>query len=352
MNKQKEDREGEKILLNKYLAGNTSKDEVSRLMDLSKSSAELQKELEDANRILNKLDDLKLMKQLNSSVALTNVKERMKKYKEKKGWLYYAQKVAAVLFLPLLLFSIYQVFISDNNFFQASSQLAYNEVLTPSGIRSVFELPDGTSVWMNGNTKIKYPLEFNGNERRIYLEGEAYFKVAKNKKKPFIVDVGELNVQAVGTEFNCMAYPSDKSIITTLTEGSVKITRGQGDVKKGEYLLNSGEILTFELEKNQFFLRKGDLEKYVSWRSGKFVFRNDPLEVVCQKLGRWFNADIEIEDDELKNYSFTGTFKDEGLNEILELISITSPVIYKLGKREINQNNEYGELKVTIQSKN
>ncbi len=352
MNKQKEDREGEKILFNKYLAGTASDDEVTRLIDFSKSSAELRKELDDANKILDKLDDLKLMKQLNSSVALTNVKERLKKYKEKKGWFYYAQKVAAVLFLPLLLFSIYQVFISDTNFFQASSQLAYNEVQTPSGLRSVFELPDGTSVWLNGNTKIKYPLEFNGDERRIYLEGEAYFKVAKNKKKPFIVDVGKLNVQAVGTEFNCMAYPADKSIVTTLAEGSVKITRVEGDVKRGEYMLNPGEVLTFESEKDKFFLKSGDLEKYISWRSGKFVFRNDPLEVVCQSLGRWFDADIEIDDDELKSYSFTGTFKNEGLNEILELISITSPITYKLGKREINENNEYGELKVTIQSKN
>lgn len=347
-----EDKRTEKILLNKYLAGTASDDEIKKLKYLSKSSAALKKELNDSDKVLEQIEELELMKQVDTPLAFAKLKDRLEKYREKKGWYYYWQKAAAILLLPMLLFSILQLFVkSPKQLLQTSSQLVYNEIHTPSGLRSVFELPDGSKVWLNGNTKIKYPITFAGNERRIELEGEAYFEVAKNRKKPFILDIGALQVQAVGTAFNCMAYPGENLIETTLTEGSVKITRVLDGVKKGEYMLKQGEVLIYEQENDQFFLKKGDMEKHISWKSGKFVFRNDPLEVVCQKLGRWFNADIEIKDEELKSYSFTGTFSEQGLNEILELISITSPMSYNVGKREVNNNNEYEKLKVTIQSK-
>ena len=352
MDNSKEDKRKEKILLNKYLAGTASDDEIKQLKYLSKSSADLKKELDNSEKVLSQIEELELMRHVNTSLAFTNTKNKLRKYQEKKGWFYYWQKAAAVLLLPLLLLSILQFFVKDQKrLFGTSGQLVNNEIHTPSGLRSVFELPDGSKVWLNGNTKIKYPLTFNGNERRVHLEGEAYFEVAKNRKNPFIVDIGALQVKAVGTAFNCMAYPDENIFETTLTEGSVKIAKVLDGVEKGEYMLNPGEILTYEQDNDQFFLKKGDLEKHISWKSGKFVFRNDPLEMVCQKLGRWFNTDIEIEDEELKDYSITGTFSDQGLNEILELISITSPISYDMGKREINENNEYEKLKVTIESK-
>ncbi len=352
MNNAKGNMDKEETLMDKYFAGTASDDEIRHLENMAESSGVLKEDLEASGKVLRQIEELKLMRQIDTTFAHTKLKTRLQKYQGEKGWFYYWQKVAAILLLPLLLFSAVQFFAgSPKQLLHAPSLLAYNEIHTPSGLRSVFELPDGTKVWLNGNTKIKYPMAFAGNERRVELEGEAYFEVAKNKKKPFIVDIGKLRVKALGTAFNCMAYPGDDIVETTLTEGSVKITRGSNGDDKGGYILNPGEILTYETVAGQFYLDRGDMEKHISWKSGKFVFRNDPLEIVCKKLGRWFNADIEIIGEDIKSYSFTGTFRDEGLNEILGLIGITSPISYNVGERGINKNNEYGKLKVKIKSK-
>ncbi|MCG6190523.1 FecR family protein [Maribellus maritimus] len=352
MKDSKKDKKKEETLLNKYLAGTASDDELRQLKVLTESSEPLKKDFDNSEKLLRQIADLEMMKLVNTHSAFAKVKDRLKRAQQKKGWFYYWQKTATILLLPLLLLSVLQFFVkSPQQLFKTSAQLVYNDIETPSGLRSVFELPDGTKVWLNGNTKIRYPLAFGGNERKITLEGEAYFKVAHDKRKPFIVDLGELHVQAVGTEFNCLAYKNDNLIETTLTEGSVKISRIQDGFPQGKYMLKPGETLKYEISSNRFVLKDDDIDKHVSWRSGKFVFRNDPLEDVCQKLGRWFNADIKIEDEELKDFSITGTFGDQGLNEILELITITSPINYNMEKREINENNEYETLNVSIQSK-
>jgi len=334
--------------LGRYLTGEISDDEIKRLKNQTLSTGTQHEELSNIKKVLKYLEDLKQMKQVDASGALKLVKNRFGKNKEKNGWLYYWQKVAAVLIFPLIISFLF--FYMNNQSKFRSTELSYNEICTPTGVRSTFNLPDGTKVWLNGGTKIKYPLAFVGKERRVNLTGEAYFEVAKNKEKPFIVNLGKLNVQAVGTAFNCMAYPGENFIETTLTEGIVKVTReGSGSNSKG-YLLNQGQILTYDVKSNHFYQSRGDLEKHIAWKDGKFVFRNDPLEIVCQKLGRWFNADIQIKDKELNKNSFTGTFREQGLNEILDLISITSPISYTIGKRKLN-NNEYEQLNVIIQNK-
>jgi ferric-dicitrate binding protein FerR (iron transport regulator) len=227
------------------------------------------------------------------------------------------------------------------------SRLLYHEINTAPGLRSTFELPDGTKVWLNGNTKIKYPIVFSATERRIQLEGEAYFEIAKDRKKPFILDLGRLHVEALGTAFNCMAYPEDNLIETALTEGKIKVISILDNKKNGEYILDPDQILSYDLNSSQFYLQKGNLDQHLAWRSGKFIFRNEPLEKVCQKLGRWYNAEFEIKDPSLKNYAFTGTFQKESLTEILELIKLTSPISYRI-KRETNEKNEYGTSKIEI----
>lgn len=339
------------MLLRKYLSGTASESEIRQLRQLSESSVTLKRKLDDSDTIINQIEILKLMKTINTSSSLEKLKRRLGKYPAKKDWFFYWQKLAAFLLLPLLLFSVFQLFPRKDQLIDRRYPIEYNEISTSSGLRSVFQLPDGTKVWMNGSTKIKYPILFSKDERRIQLEGEAYFEIAKNEEKPFIIDFGTLHVEAVGTAFNCTAYPEDNLIETALTEGKIKVTRVFEGKKKEEYLVDVGQVISYQPNSGQFQLQEGNLDKYLSWRSGKFIFRNDPLEVVCQKLERWFNAEIVIKDESLKSYSFTGTFKEEGLTEIIELISLTSPICYKVSERKANEENEYETLKIEIMKK-
>jgi len=338
-------------LLMKYLAGTASGNEISELRHLAGENPDLKKELDESDKVIGRLNALDLMKKVDTPSAFSKLKKRISGDKNLKGWFYYWQKIAAILLLPFIAVSVFQFFTSRQQPATVSSSVIYNEIKTSPGLRSDFQLPDGTKVWLNGSTKIKYPIAFTGKERRIFMEGEAYFEVAKNKKKPFVVDMGTLQVQAVGTAFNCMAYPDDHLVETTLAEGKVKITRLAEGQAKGEYMLNPGQILTYKLNSDKFYLQQGDLSKHLSWLNGKFMFRNDPLEEVCKQLGRWFNADIEIKDEVLRTYSFTGTFHNEGLREILDLISLTSPISYTITERDVNKNNEYGKLKVYVKKK-
>jgi transmembrane sensor len=342
----------EEDLFDRYLSGTASENEIRQLRELSGTSVILKEKLEEYDKIIRQMEALELMRRVDTSSAFIRLKKRLGQYQTKRGWFFYWQKAAAVLLLPIILFSIFQFLVQKKILLsESSSKPEYNEISTSSGLRSTFKLPDGTKVWLNGSTRIKYPVFFSGNERRIRLEGEAYFEVAENPDMPFIVDLGALRVQAVGTAFNCMAYPGDTLIETALTEGQIKITKASKREKNGEYILNPGQVIAYQVNSDQLLLKEGDLDKHLAWRSGKFMFRNDPLEVVCRKLGRWFNAEIEIKDESLKSYAFTGTFQEEGLGEIIELISLTSPISYQMIKRKVNEENEYGTLKVIIMEK-
>ncbi|MGV8139783.1 MAG: FecR family protein [Mangrovibacterium sp.] len=337
------------MLFRKYISGTASESEVRDLQQLAGTSSALRQSMQESEHIILQLDMLNRMKKVDTPAAFTTFKKRISKFPVKKNWLYYWQRVAAVLLLPLLVFSLFQFYSKDTSRpTDAAARLEYNEIKTSPGLRSTFSLPDGTKVWLNGNTRITYPIAFPGDVRLIQLEGEAYFEVAKNKEKPFIVDMGGLQVQAIGTAFNCMAYPGEDKIETALSEGKVKVIRVVKGENRGEYFLDPGQVISYHSSSGQFQLHEGNLDKYLAWRSGRFIFRNDPMEVVCQRLGRWFNAEIVIKDESLKSYAFTGTFQEEGLSEILDLISLTSPVRFKLYERSVSEENEYGPTKVEI----
>ncbi len=351
MSDQRQNRTIEEILFCRYLSGEASEHEIRQLEQLAGSSAALRERVAGSGKVLKQIEALKLMKGVDTSSAWLKLKRKLSRHSAKNGWFHYWQKIAAVLLLPILALNVFQFVTHQSQRVDAPAELVMNEIKTSSGLRSTFSLPDGTVVWLNGDTKIRYPVHFQENERRIQLEGEAYFEVTPDRQRPFIVDLGSLRVQALGTAFNCMAYPGEDLVETALTEGKVKVTRVLEGVEKGEYTLDPGQVITYKLNSGKFFLEEGNIDKHVAWRSGKFVFRNDPLEVVCQKLGRWFNAEIVIKDESLKDYAFTGTFREEGLNDILELIGLTSPISYKITERKTDGINEYGTSKVEIMEK-
>ncbi|HJF70022.1 MAG TPA: FecR domain-containing protein, partial [Butyricimonas virosa] len=176
-----------------------------------------------------------------------------------------------------------------------------NRLVIPRGGEFNLTLSDGTRVWLNAETELCYPVQFNGKERVVYLKGEAYFEVAKNKKKPFLVQVDDMSVKVYGTEFNVNTY--DK-IETVLVTGSVSMNQGGKEV-----LLKPNQKGVFDQVSGKITVADVDVLAYVSWKNGDFIFRNESLNSIMDKLSRWYGLEVLYQDAGLQNVRLSGNLK-------------------------------------------
>lgn len=211
---------------------------------------------------------------------------------------------------------------------------AINTLTTPRGGQYQLNLPDGSKVWLNAASSLKFPSTFTGlNQRKVELSGEAYFEVAKRvgDQKSFVVLTGTQEVEVLGTHFNVNAYGDETDTRTTLLEGLVKVTRSSGGkavmLKPGQQsVLNSSE----------FFVRDADLEKSVDWKSGKFIFKNESLEIIMRKIARWYDVDVIYAENVPKQETFSGTVsRFDDVEKVLHRLELTGEVNFKINGRRI-----------------
>lgn len=190
----------------------------------------------------------------------------------------------------------------------------YNIATTPRGGQFNFILADGTKVWLNAASSIKFPVAFNGNERRVELIGEAYFEVAHNAAKPFRVVAGEQVVEVLGTHFNINAYADEAVIKTTLLEGSVKVlSASRTDV------LKPGQ--QSQLKDGSIHLTDANLDEAVAWKNGLFYFKDADLETVMRQMARWYDADITYVGN-VPNRHFSGEIsRNTDASQLLDILS-------------------------------
>ncbi|MGV8095050.1 MAG: FecR family protein [Mangrovibacterium sp.] len=299
-------------------------------------------------KIISLSGDLKLFEKFDLQEGKDSVHDQMRKNKQIR-LMYRLQKIAALLLLPVLVYAGWS-FLENNRLKKemASVQVS-QEIRTQPGIRSFFVLPDGSKVWLNSASTIKFPSVFNDDTRTIELDGEAYFEVAENKSKPFIVKSGTLDVTALGTAFNLCAYSDDSEISTTLAEGKVIITTYQG--KEEQYILEPHEQLNFG--KYSFKVSKNQVNVYnvIAWKDGKLIFSDTPFHEVVQKLGRWFNTDIKLADESIANYRYTATFTNENLSQVMELLTFSAPIEFTSTHRQMQKNNNFSREQIIIRVK-
>jgi len=208
--------------------------------------------------------------------------------------------------------------------------IATTVIDVPAGQSARITLPDGSNVYLNSGTKISYPDRFVKDERVVNLEGEAFFEVSEDKDHPFIVETDNLNLQVYGTSFNVEAYENFPMNVT-LVEGSLGLNS-----KKGKELvrMKPGENAIYDIQEKKIFLKKVDTELYTSWRKGIITFRNVPLHDIVGKIERWYNVEINILSEELKNQSYSGTLlKTKPVDQILEALSLTASFTYEIDYR-------------------
>jgi ferric-dicitrate binding protein FerR (iron transport regulator) len=286
-------------------------------------------------------------------MLLEKADEHMIKYKRSRLLVNILMKTAAILILPVLSIGFYSFFKYQSiKHGQVSVNQAYNEVFSSVDAITKVTLPDGSNVWLNHSSSLKYPAIFNGNIRSVELNGEGYFEVSHNPKMPFIVKTGELRITAIGTTFNIMAYPDEDRIETSLINGEVELQRTELDGKELPMLkMKPTDLAIFQKSNYAISFRTINDDRYFSWKEGKLVFNKEPIGEVCKKLGRWFNVDIQVKDPELLELTYTATFVRETLPQVMELLALVSPVSYSISNRELKSNGTYTKRKIILSSK-
>ena len=250
------------------------------------------------------------------------------------------QRVAAILIIPVLLLAGIQYYQSSIK----KSCVAYQEILSPLGMKSKITLPDGSVVWLNSGSKLKYPVEFTSDKREIQLSGEAFFKVHSDKKHPFVVSTKSLQVIATGTAFNIESYYNDSITAVTLQEGKLNVEIGEKSSQK----IIPNERLIFNHRTNKYAIAKTDAKYWCVWKDGILAFRNEPLEDVFKRIGRTYNVDIIVKDKMVGQQLYRATFEGESLDEILRLLKISAPIKYKRFGRELNANDEFNKERIEV----
>jgi len=285
-------------------------------------------------------------------------------------------RYAAIFIIAFSLGGLLFFFLGKN--LVDNSGQSFSELVVPLGSRAQVSLTDGTVVTLNAGSTLKYDNHFGIKERVVDLEGEGYFKVAQATDKPFIVRTPYLNVTALGTEFNVKAYSTDKTIETTLVKGSIKIvpvTGSTGEVtvlmpnQKLTYYKEGSKIIDETAARNKktetdiqpvnvqkppvvsrLLKESVNVEPAVSWKENRWIFEQQSLAQIAIDLERKFDVQINFESERLKSYRFTGTIVAEPIEQVLEVMSISTPINFKLKGRivTLSENKKFEELYKTL----
>lgn len=294
---------------------------------------------------------------------MTNRQKFLARQKTRKLYIR-AARVAAMFFAVFAVGALASWLIFSNLHHQHGIQIC--EISVPQGSRSRIVLPDSSIVWLNAGSTISYDNDFSRSDRIVKLEGEAHFSVTTNPRKPFIVVTSHLNIKALGTDFNVRAYPDDDAILATLVEGNVIIEFEGDDNKVYTYPLEPRQNFSY-IKADQTIFREEHFDEiddeisesareltvppsvidaktlvyvktnirpelYTSWKDQEWIIEGESLDNMAVMLGRRYNTSIQLQSMELKEYKFSGTIMNETLEQVLEILRMTAPVKYYVGK--------------------
>jgi len=266
---------------------------------------------------------------------------------------YYKQLILPAVAAAVLII-IAGIFFLKNKETESTARTSANTITTKPGSKSKVQLPDGTIVWLNADSKIVYDNNLQGYYREVQLSGEAYFEVVKDKEHPFIIHTKTIDIKVLGTVFNVRSYENEKTTETSLIKGSVEITIHNAGrkivLKPNEKLVvqnrdtasNNEELPVKENPsdalislKKIHLIAKDSSASEILWVKNKLVFDNEPLEEIALKIERWYDVHVTITNDDLKAEKFSGIFEDESLTEVIEALRLSGNFKYKIGKKEL-----------------
>lgn len=320
------ERENREDLLLKYYEGSTTEEETVQVEDWMKATEENRTIARQVRNIALAADMAEIQPQLDVEEALESVHQKMMSGKTINRYRLLTrgmQRAAAILFLPLLLSWCLLYFGRDDR----GTEMM--EVKTNPGMIASVVLPDSTVVVLNSSSSLQYPSRFSGEKREVKLVGEAFFSVKKDADRKFVVNtLNGAEIKVYGTEFNVEAYEEDKKVQTTLVSGKVSFTCMEKG-RKGSLMMQPGQKVVYDVEKQQVVLKKANVEVETSWKDGCLIFRDTPFEDILKSLSKRYNVQFIVKDERLKKNSFTGTFVRQRLERILERFRISSNIKFR-----------------------
>jgi len=206
----------------------------------------------------------------------------------------------------------------------------YNTLATPRAGQYKLILADGSKVWLNAASSLKYPTTFDSEYRRVVLTGEAYFEIAENKAHPFIVETGDAQIKVLGTHFNIMAYQEEHISEATLLEGSIQFARGDRQI-----LLKPGQQVLYRPGSNYEKVIRPDLEDIMAWRNGVFVFDDTDIEEIMRSVKRWYDVDVVFKGAK-PDLSFTGVIPRTGnISKVLKILESAGDIVFDINGKTV-----------------
>ena len=255
------------------------------------------------------------------------LKKRKVFYPRKKSRWLQLGNYAAVSFITVCLTSLFLTFNKDED------KIATRYIGGDGLDADVVELPDGTQVCLGSKTVFHYENDYGRKERTVYLEGEAYFEVAKDKDKPFIVKTKEQNIEALGTKFNVTAYASDSLLTTTLLEGAIRL---KTENILHQTILKPNQQFIYNRNTHAGDVRNVDAKQFTSWTTGYYYFPEQSLEAILYRLSHVYGVQFTVTSEALNKRTFTGTFyRGQSIKDIMEIVNLSIPIKYRIDDRHI-----------------
>ena len=336
-------------LLPGYLSGELSDTDRTMIDNWRNESLENETICRESLKAWEAFALLNEMEQFNSFEALRKVNKKISRTGSARWWIT-IQRAAAILLLPMLVYSGYLTFHNQSNV-NKQEQVMMQKISSRQGMVTQIALADGTKVWLNSGSELQFPTNFAGDKREVILKGEAFFEVTKNEKKPFRVSASELKVEVLGTSFNVVSFDDDSQSEVVLVTGKVALSSENGQIKTAYGTMRAGQRAIYEKEQQKVFTEEVDVDKYIAWRDGNLIFRDDSMEDVVKRLSRWFNVEITIDDPEIKNYIYKATFRNENLVQVLNLLKLSAPIDYRITDRKALTNGDFTKQKVYLMKK-
>lgn len=308
----------------RYVNRELTGQELIEVEEWINASKENRKMAEDFYELSFAVTSLQIIKRSAPQKALAKVNRQIRE-KQFRKLVLFVQRVAALLALPLLILSGFLLMQP-----REETPVFYLEARMTPGMTGSTVLPDGTKIWLNSSSSLTYPSRFQGQTREVTLDGEAYFDVAGNAEKPFIVHTGKSSVKVLGTQFNVDAYSSNGFTTTTLVEGSVEFSYQNEDNISRTILLKPNEQICYDKKNSQTQIGETYVPKDIAWKNGQIVLKETPLSDILWILRKRFNVEFIIKDSTFYNYSFTGVFTNQQIERVLEHFKRSSGIHYKM----------------------
>lgn len=269
------------------------------------------------------LETVQMESKVDTEKALASVSRRMSREYPQVTWFTWVQRVAAILFIPLLItWSI--------GYFTPRTEIAHMiEIKTNPGMATTINLPDGSKVFLNSESSLTYPSFFSEDKRNVQLKGEAFFEVRKDPEHGFIVSTpNHTQIEVLGTTFNVEAFERDSFISTTLVEGKVRFAY-QKNRQPATVVMKPGEKLMYNTTSSQIKLIQTNGETEIAWKDGKIIFQATPMPEVLRMLEKRFNVTFVLSNNRLRGEAFNGSFTNQRLERILEIFKISSNIKWR-----------------------